>query len=363
MNNNKKVILVSIWGNYNYGNKLQSYALNYVVKKLGYPTVIAKHDRPKGSIKRRIKQKILNRSDDDIKMLNDDRQTIFEKFSDDYVQEYINIRDFNTKNLDSDKYYAAVVGSDQVWRNWYNVNYELNYYFLRFMPRRKRVAYAASFGFDKIPSRKKLQYTRDIKGIEHCSCREVSGANIISSITNKECPVVVDPTLCLTKEEWESIESKPEYIKDDNFIVLYFIAGLSNEYREYIENYAKNNNLKIIDVYDENNEYFGETGPREFIWLIHNAKVVFTDSFHSTVFSIIFEKQFLVFHRIDETGEGSYNRIRTLLNLAQLNNCEYKECEPFKISEEDLHNANESIRKEANKSIEWLSEALKEIGD
>lgn len=359
-----RILIVSLWGNYNYGNKLQSYALNRVLEKLGYSTVIAMHDIPKRSFKSKIKSLFIKgQMKEDIKSLNKDRENKFKEFSNNYIEECIEINNFNTQGIDPKKYLAAVVGSDQVWRNWYNTNSELSYYFLRFMPKNKRISYAASFGFGKIPLSKTLQYRIDIRGIKYCSCREESGAKLVSSITKKECPVVVDPTLCLNNKEWSSIERKPDYVKDEKYALLYFIAGLSYEYKEYIENYAKINNYKIINVYDEKNEYFGKTGPSEFIWLIHNAQAIFTDSFHSTVFSIIFKKQFLVFHRIDEVGEGSYDRIRTLLNMTKLNNCEYKKCEPFKICEQDLINANKHILEEANKSIEWLSNSLKDIKD
>lgn len=361
---NNKVLLVSLWGNYNYGNKLQSYALKTLIEKMGYSVVVAKHDEPAPRLRTKIKKAvrtILGRKSN-VEPRSNERERYFEEFTNSYVDESITINDFDASQVDTSLFSAAIVGSDQVWHNFFNRKEELEYFFLNFMPEKKRIAYAASFGFDSFPQKYEKLYNDGLKGIRYCSCREKSGCELVEKTIGKPIQQVLDPTLCLTADEWEKIAHKPKYDVPKEYALVYFIAGMPQQYESYIQNLSNSYNIKCIDIYNGGNDYFETTGPREFIWLIKNAKFVYTDSFHASVFSVLFQKQFLVFPRCNETGKGSYGRIEALLQLCSITDCEYGKTKmPFCISNEAFETAKKKINEEKAKSMDFLENALGKV--
>ena len=145
--------------------------------------------------------------------------------------------------------------------------------------------------------------------------REEKGAQLIKELTGRDVPVLPDPTLCLSRDQWESVESKPGFADDQPYVLTYFLGNETNKYRKFIENYAKQIDAKIIDLFDMREPEYYSADPAEFVWLIHHAKAMFTDSFHGTVFSLIFHTPFLVFDRIESGGMGMSSRIETLLGM------------------------------------------------
>lgn len=172
-------------------------------------------------------------------------------------------------------------------------------------------------------------------------------------------PVVLDPTLCLTRSEWVVLSRKPEYEIDGEYLLLYFLGGISDSYRKIIKDTAEKDNLKIINILDVNSKsYYTKTGPNEFIWLIEHARYVFTDSFHATVFSILFHTQFLTFHKTNEIGEGTYSRIRTLLEIVGLENRIYPICKDFEITKKEFEMVDPKIQEQKQLSLSFLTMAL-----
>ena len=214
-----------------------------------------------------------------------------------------------------DEYDFAIVGSDQVWHKWGNDLKELPYYYLEFMPKEKRLSYAASFGFDEFPTIDREKHIKGLKGMHAISCREQSGCRLIKEATGKEATHVLDPTLLLKPEEWRNIEAdistvvKPE----EKYIFIYFLGNIIEEYRQYIDEIASKRGLRIIDFLDMQDKNIACCGVGEFVSFIDHADYVLTDSFHCTVFSILFEKEFTVFKRKQEGFEKMYSRIEELL--------------------------------------------------
>lgn len=360
----ENVLLVSLWGNYNYGNKLQSFALKTIIQEMGYSVTVVKHDEPKLRLKTRVKKTVhmLIGRKEIVEPRSIIREKYFEDFTREYVDEEIMVENFDANHINPNSYYAAVVGSDQVWHNFFNRKSELEFFFLKFMPEEKRISYAASFGFECFPKKYKKVYKDGLRGIKFCSCREKIGCELVEKAIGRQVPQVLDPTLCLSADEWSKIEKKPLYNVAKEYILVYFIAGKSDEYKEYIQDLMKEHNIECLDIYDGDNRFFYTTGPKEFIWLIKNAKFICTDSFHASVFSILFRKQFLVFPRCNEEGTGSYGRIDALLNLCSLTNCEYrKTITPFCISDEMFDIASEKISIEKEVSFEFLKNALQKV--
>lgn len=215
------------------------------------------------------------------------------------------------------KYDAVVVGSDQVWAEWLPKG-AINGFLLN-SPKMdgKRYSYAVSLGMDTLPSDIKKMYLAYLPSFENISIRESSNKGMLEEILpNKNISVDLDPTLLLTDSEWSKVAKAPEY--NEPYMFCYFL-GKDKAYRTAASKLAKKLGLRIVSIpyaKDHKSEgfddFFGDyldysCGPAEFIGWISSAKVVLTDSFHATVFSCLFRKNFIVVPRINKPGIVSMN--------------------------------------------------------
>ena len=233
---------------------------------------------------------------------------------------YKELSDFADNN-----YSDVIVGSDQLWLP---VNVVSDYYTLNWVSNNvNKISYATSFGISKIPSKYTEMYNKFLNHINYLSVREDVGVNLIKEIANKDATLVCDPTILLTRNEWEEIISDERIINDD-YIFCYFL-GSNIEHRKFVENLKKITGYKIVslnhcDEYVKYSDKFADytpydVGPSEFVNLIKNAKYVCTDSFHGTVFSILFNKEFYTFERFKSNAKMSTNsRIYSLLKKTKL---------------------------------------------
>lgn len=233
--------------------------------------------------------------------------------------------------------------------------------FLTFTTENKRIAYAASFGVNEIPNEQKNAYKSWLKGIKYISVREESGAKIVKDLIGKDVPVVLDPTLLLSKNEWNSIAKKPKFDLPESYLLLYFLGERTKEFDCVIRKLSEEYNLKIINILDKSKDYYYNVGPMEFIYLIQHATGIYTDSFHGSVFSIIMKKPFVVINRSTKNICDMSSRIDTLLKTFSLEsrrgNIENNFCldQFFNI---DFLNIDKKIESEKEKSIKYLKNAL-----
>ncbi len=154
------------------------------------------------------------------------------------------------------------------------------------------------------------------------SVREEAGKKIVEDLTGrKDVEVLVDPTMLLTAEEWDNVSNKPEQLKTDKYILNYFLGELSEKRKNEIDRIAKENGCKIINMLDSNSPFY-KTGPAEFLYLEKNAFLICTDSFHACVFSILYNRPFIVFER-EDNNVSMNSRIDTLLNKFHLQDRRY----------------------------------------
>ena len=188
--------------------------------------------------------------------------------------------------------------------------------------------------------------------------REYEGKKIIYELTGRDdVQVLIDPTMLLTKEEWESIEQKPKNygdLKGKKYILSYFLGSLSKQRNQEIKRIAKENDCEIIEILNKDSAFYA-CNPSEFLYLERNAFLICTDSFHSCVFGILFKTPFIVYKREDDIT-SMFSRISNLLckfNLetrcynGQITNnllgCEYSHTD--KILEEERKKAKCFIEK------------------
>lgn len=380
-----KVGIITLYGD-NYGNKLQNYALQELIRQLGHQpaTIIvpparrlhqpetwadqAKKLQPKYvsmAVSSRFKNRFpyKNQRDGILKSvrfgktneptkLNQARQAAFLRFSEEYLLtedcQDRKMLEETAKSID-----AFVCGSDQVW----NPNLASSDYFLRFAPEQKRVAFAPSFGMSDIPEDFYAVYRNWLNDIPYLSVREEKGAELIKKLTGRDAIVLPDPTLCISIEEWEKIESKPEFA-DGSYVLTYFLGNETNAYRKLIETYASKRGLNIIDLFDMRSPEYYAADPAEFVWLIHHAKAMFTDSFHGTVFSLIFHTPFVVFDRVESGGTSMSSRIETLLHMTGQEDRTHSRMEPERIDVIGFSNSDSAIEKQAQVARQFLASSL-----
>ena len=162
--------------------------------------------------------------------------------------------------------------------------------------------------------------------------------------------------MLLTSEDWDKVSKKPKMLKSNKYILNYFLGNLSEKRKEEINRVAKDNNCEVINILDKNSPYYS-CGPSEFLYLEKNAFLICTDSFHSSVFAIIYNRPFIVFDREDDTVSMN-SRLDTLLSKFHLESRKYS----GKINKKDLKcnytNTYKILEQERKKSIEWLKKAL-----
>lgn len=327
----KKVGILTINDDNNYGNRLQNYAVQEILKKLNLEveTIINRTGKKKKRIKKIIKY-VLN--------MKNQRQ-ISKKYH--YMKEFNKNIVFSKCEINKDKipsnlgeqYDYFFTGSDQVWNPTWGRMSEID--FLRFASKEKRNSISASFGIQEIPEEWKEFYQQNLRDFHKMSVRETRGKELVKELIGREeVEVLIDPTMMLSCEEWDKVAKKPKCLLDEKkYILNYFLGELSQEKKEEIERVAKENHCEIINILNPKSPFY-QTGPSEFVYLVKNAFLVCTDSFHSCVFSIIYNRPFIIFNREDEYVNMN-SRIETLLETFQLKDRKFE----GKITENKL-NAN-----------------------
>lgn len=355
-----KIGILTINDNNNYGNRLQNYAIQEFLKKFKCTSetilnneTLNIYEKRKYRYWLRVGKFILVSTK---KYLNNLRNTRYRRFKEfnkniSYSKKYITLWNSNCYEYD-----FVLVGSDQVWNPNFN---RLSYIdLLSFCPKEKRISFSASFGVSELPESCKEKAKNQLENFKAISVREDKGKEIVEELTGrKDVQVLVDPTMLLTAEEWNRVSKKPKQLKTDKYILNYFLGELSENRKKEIERIAKKNNCEIINILDKNSPFY-QTGPSEFLYLEKNAFLICTDSFHSCVFAILYNRPFVVFDREDSNVKMN-SRLDTLLKKFKLENKWYKD----KITGEqliaDYKEAYKILENEREKAKKFLEDAIK----
>ena len=208
---------------------------------------------------------------------------------------------------------------------------------------------------------------------DHIALREQRACDLVKSLTGRDVSVVLDPTLLFSGDEWLHIQ-KSEPIAKEDYIFVYLLGDNPGQ-RLFIKNVQKRTGYKVIafqhlDDYIPSDEGFADetpynVGPAEFLNYIRNAKYVFTDSFHCTVFSILYKKRFFTFSRFSESEKQSTNtRIDNLLNIVGLEKRRITNSlsvEDIFTINDDFSHVEERLSKMKEISLSYLAEAFKDF--
>lgn len=297
------------------------------------------------------------------------RQQCFQEFIKDYFKVSQTFGSKAELTEGCKQYESIVIGSDQLWLP---SNIEADYYTLNWVPDEvKKISYATSFGTSFLPEKLQGKAKDFLQRFQFLSVREHTGKEMIREYAGLEIPVVCDPTILFTGEEWKAIQQEEPLITG-NYILCYFL-GNNKEDRDFAKRLRKETGCKIVallhlDEFIKADEaYADETpfavGPGELLNLIRCASYIVTDSFHGSVFSMLYGKTFFTSQRVRKKGLLNTNsRIESLMQLSGITgrlitgNEDVRECLERKIDYKTVH---ENLARERAAGREYLIEALR----
>lgn len=358
-----KVGVVTLGGYHNYGNRLQNAALIYALKnKMSVDafTIVNWGNSKKiynitrlrnivGFIKKIGFNYFIQK-----KRLNE-----FINFSNLFSNEYKSRKNLTKYEIPFDDFDYIVVGSDQVWANWLTPK-EMEYFMLSSVPSIKRIAYAASMGNPNLRVDSEFIFDREIKKFTKISVREKAAEDYIESKIEKKVPVVLDPTMLLSQQNWLELLDGLEnpFVNKSKYIFTYFLSKPSKKMKKIMKDLKKegysfiNFNSKV----PMSRKYYG-LGPEDFVFAISNSEGVLTDSFHASVFSILFEKPFYI--DPNRFGGSMSARIDTLLDSTELGSKRLRlESDLEDFWNTDYSNALINLKKLRLKSLDYLNKSL-----
>lgn len=337
-----KVALAINYDYHDYGGMLQAFVTQRFLTKNGIDSDVINFDKLKGDINKRkwryflsnifdlsivkeksklIEKKFKQKSNEKLKSGMAERDAAFDEFCKNHFKVSRAFKSWeDMAKASRNEYDAVVVGSDQLWLP---SNIMADYYTLNWVPQDvKKIAYATSFGIGSIPAKYSKIYSHYLKRINYLSARETSGQNIIKKLAGRDVQLVNDPALLLDADGWNEVISNRPLIKE-KYVFCYFM-GNNPEQRDFVRRLANEKGLKVVallhlDQYISSDENYVDmapwhVSPADFVNLVKNAECVCTDSFHGTVFSIIYSRPFFTFKRFNKKASLSTNtRITSLL--------------------------------------------------
>lgn len=343
-----KVGIITITDNNNYGNRLQNYALEKVLFDMNVDVKTIwdkKYAKKTQKAKKIIKGVFFPNKYPGLKRMKN-----FEEFSKNFTNIYYHGYD---KEL-NDMFDAFIVGSDQVFtRSHFN-----KVKFLSEVETSKGIAFSPSFGKSYLEDDEKKFFKKLLPKFKKISVREEAGKDIINNLySDLDVRILIDPTMLLKSEDWTKIMRKPEKIKSGKFILNYFLGNLSYERNSEIERIAKENDCDIINILDKKSPFY-DCGPREFLWLEKNAFLICTDSFHSSVFSIIFKRPFIIFNREQNNMINMNSRLETLIKKFDLRDRLFDKTIDSKNLNIDYSGVDEKLEFERKQAIDFLKDTI-----
>ncbi len=365
--NNKKIGIITVHRNVNYGANLQAFATCKYINNLGLDAEIIDYC-PKDMDKENYlfswlklsydcgKTKSLIHNGKLITALALSAPQKNKKLKSFYYFRKNHCKlssKYNSVGEIDGKYTDVVCGSDQIW-NPDITNGIDPFYFGDILGVQNKISYAPSLGraaYDEADEKKASEL---IKNMDYISVREEKSIEYIEKISGKSVQGVCDPVFLLPKEEYEKI-SKPININKP-YMLMYSVVGNQNMI-EQAKKYAEQKGLTLVEICqskkrDANHVQLCDVTPEEFLGAIKDAEVVITNSFHGTAFGIIFNKDLYVF---DNKSRGS--RITNILNKAGIENRivenELRELSPINYAE--LEN---SLNDYINSSKQFLTSAV-----
>ena len=318
----------------NYGALLQAYSLKKVLEDAGSTVEIINYC-PQKMLEVYFPRKEIRHPSRTFRIVKQElilqkQRKLFRDFQNRYL-ELKRHTDIHYLNIQDGAYDTIIVGSDQVWNT--KLTYADSSYFLPFEFRKtKKIGYGISIGSTSLDDTLRQNITLYGDDFLSLSFREESAAHLVMVLLGRHYEHVLDPVFLLSKKVWTDIEQKPKSMRLEKFILFYSLED-NQELRINAISASKDFGLPILPVHPLGKDYLGlhnvlkDVGPLEFIWLVHHADYVFTNSFHGLAFSVIFQKCVSVSLH-SKLGERSRNllsvmNIQEAERITDLSKCDF----------------------------------------
>ena len=362
-----KVKLVTFAPHPNFGTCLQSYALNYVLRKMGHDVEFIYNGRenppqpfirtaikkclklflPKSfiaNIKAKRKKKVENQCEEPYVLQLPNHPFLYWLSKLPFygnVYKMLKCRNlqwrkvykftyedgnFNMRRIYTHRQYGEVVadadlfitGSDQIWNPFCGGFNPMM--FLEFVnDGTKCVAYSSSISQPELPPSVAPRMKADLQKFSHIAVREQRSVELLGKLLGRnDIKLVVDPTYLLAAEEWEAFGNRAEieFEVPERYIFCYFVGDRRTDVYERmvqdVKQFTGIPDVITLECYDGDLNYGGgrlykDAGPYEWVWLLRHASYVCMDSFHATVFALKFQKEFVHAMKNADTETGSQN--------------------------------------------------------
>lgn len=353
----------------NYGAVLQAYAMQRTLEDIGEKVTIINFANEyqldadslypvKNGVKRWVKRVLMIR-------YHEQRKQRILKF-DDFRNRYLNLSQYCKEEYKAEqqikRYKTVIVGSDQVW-NPLKGNETSNIYFLKNVDEIKKIAYAASIG--NATKEAIAQFKDDISAFDYISVRENRGKEIIGSLIDNPIHQVIDPTLIVNPNYFKIIE-KEYSLPFDKYIFYYSLDGYDKRDRnnDLLSKISNELNLPVVAITPEWPKKgalnVSDAGPEEFLWLIDNAELVCTTSFHGTALSLVLNKNFIVLEKYDGEDDRKVSILKDL-NLENRATTDENLIDQLIKEKIDYEKVSRLLNKRIIESRDYLTNSLLDI--
>lgn len=339
-----RISIVTLFDNGNYGSELQSMAMTLYLKNKDYEPVLCHIKAPNKALRLlevlvdAVVLKINTFFNAEMKMyltdctINAEKQRSISSELKEYVHSFVSRHIVSERvsrwNVPNGKFDAYICGSDQIWSALkLPICSKL---FLNGVSSDRKIAYAPSMGLDTLPTYYIKKVGKYISDFKYLSVREEAAKHAILENFGIDALQVLDPTMLVGRDVWDSLlafEGKKTPKK--KYIFCYFLGELSDDTVRCINDIAKEYEVIILPYEEDSikvrNGNYQLADPLDFVNLIKHAQYVLTDSFHGSVFSVLYEKQFVVTKRTHVGRVAQTSRITSLLTIFGLEKqyCQY----------------------------------------
>ena len=373
MTDKKKQICISTWyRSTNYGTGLQALALRHFLENLGYSCCFLEDKRPEKrkmspAVHKKTNLFLIEKGISKLKNRKtfDKRRELIHKYDQEHNKVFmIKTEDDIAKlNRENDIF---VAGGDQIWNPYV---LEEKHLFTMIEDSKKMISFGSSVGVPEVPYELRPVYEKYLSRFEAVSVREKQSVQALDFL-HREVTEVIDPTLLFDAGGWrfltDQAEIKQEYLSEP-YILCYFI-GERKTYWDYVKKIQQKTGFRVLVLpvnyagYLNKYQKITEVTMPEFLEFIRNAAVVCTDSFHATLFSIQYQKEFYVLKRFKDQSKQSQNgRLENILKRYELYDHLIQDESCFERNKiQDYQRILQEIGKERERSVKWLIQALEQ---
>lgn len=374
-----RIAIITFFENGNLGSELQAYALREFCKSMGHNSYLCAI-KPRNNYQKvalKIKRSFISFF---VKIQNTEYRTLEKAIKNNLKYQYVQdieaskiIKKWSKAHNDmvaltkaeflTDKFDYYICGSDQIWSPAIiPIRTEL---YLKGIKSEKKIAYAPSFGMDWIPQYYTKRVFPLIADFKALSFRENTSVQICEEKIGVNAEFVLDPTLLVGRNFWDEkiagLENKCN-ITEEDFYLCYFLGKPCKETLQELDEIGHKNIIYTVNNFElaENicNAKNIQVNPLEFVNLIKKAKYVLTDSFHGTVFSIMYHRRIFIYQRVNNPLISQKSRINSLLMLLAIEKKQCKTERALELGPEDYERADEIIKIYQEKSSSFLKKAL-----